>query len=134
MRANTIYGILDFLVAGLYSYLFIAVVPSRSSAFTALALGLCALLAAGGAGLISRKPWGRKLAVVASSVWMLACALLIVLLITSAAYLHGIYDGVGQAGAAIGLLVAALSIELVGLLPALQLAHIWRTRPGQELS
>lgn len=123
---SIVYGVLDLLVAGLYVYIFIALVPSRSTLFTAIAMGLCALLAAGGVGLISGASWGRKVAAAASASWLLACAVLILLLVSSAAYLHGIYNGVGQAGAAIGLLMAALAIELVGLLPALQLAHIWR--------
>ena len=50
----------------------------------------------------------------------------LLLLIASAAYLHGIYGGVGQAGAAIGILAAALTVELVGLLPVLQLGHLRR--------
>ncbi len=124
--ASIVYGVLDLLVAGLYVYIFIALVPSRSALYTTIAMALCALLAAGGVGLISGAAWGRKVAAVASGVWLLACAVLIVLLVSSAAYLHGIYNGVGQAGAAIGLLIAALSIEAVGLLPALQLAHLRR--------
>lgn len=125
-RTSIVYGVLDLLVAGLYVYIFIALVPSRSALFTTIAMGLCALLAAGGIGLISGAAWGRKVATVASVAWLLACAVLIVLLISSAAYLHGIYNGVGQAGAAIGLLLASLAFELVALLPALQLAHIRR--------
>ena len=125
-RTSIIYGVLDLLVAGLYVYIFIALVPSRSSLFTAIAMGLCALLAAGGVGLISGASWGRKVAAVAAGAWLLACAVLITLLLMSAAYLHGIYNGIGQAGAAIGMLMAALAFELVGLLPALQLAHLRR--------
>jgi hypothetical protein len=53
---------------------------------------------------------------------------LILLLVASAAYLHGIYDGIGQAGAALAILAALLSIEVVGLVPALQLVHLWRRR------
>lgn len=124
---SIVYGVLDLLVAGLYTYIFIAIVPSRSTLYTGIALGFCAFLAAGGIGLISGSSLGRKVATAASVAWLAVCALLIILLVSSAAYLHGIYNGVGQAGAAIGLLLAALSIELVGLLPALQLAHIRRT-------
>jgi len=123
---SIVYGVLDLLVAGLYVYIFVALVPSRSALFTSIVMGLCALLAAGGIGLISGASWGRKVAAVASVAWLMACAVLIVLLVSSAAYLHGIYDGVGQAGAAIGLLMACLAFELVALLPALQLAHIRR--------
>jgi hypothetical protein len=77
--------------------------------------------------------WGRRLAVISSVVMLLACLALITLLAASAAYLHGIYDGIGQAGVAISLLAILLSVELLGLLPALQLAHIRRlVRAGAE--
>jgi hypothetical protein len=99
--------------------------------FTAVVWILCLLMAAGGVGLLLGSGWGRRVAAVASLVWLAACGLLILLLLSSAAYLHGIYDGIGQAGAAIALLAAALSIELVGLLPALQLAHLRRLRRAE---
>jgi nitrate/nitrite transporter NarK len=53
---------------------------------------------------------------------------LILLLLASAAYMHGIYGGIGQAGSAISILAALLVIEVVGLVPALQLVHLWRRR------
>jgi hypothetical protein len=67
-----------------------------------------------------------KLARIACWVLIVACGLLLVGLISSAAYLHGIYDGVGQAGVALSAIVAALAIELVGLLPILQLLYLRR--------
>ena len=123
-----IYGVLDIMVAAAYIWLITAVIPNRSTGFAVLVWLLCGLMAAGGLGLILGTSWGRIVATVSSIVWLAACGLLILGLVTSAAYVQGIYDGVGQAAAAIGLLAAALSVELVGLLPALQLAHIRRTR------
>lgn len=125
---DILYGVLDLLVAGMYTYVFTSLVPSRAPAFTIVALALCALLAAGGLGMFAGGTRGRWVATLACLVMLAVCGLVIVLLVSSAAYLHGIYDGVGQAGAAIGLLLAFLAIELVGLLPGLQLAHLLRTR------
>lgn len=130
--SSRIYGALDVLVAVLYLAVFTWVVPSRSTVFTSLVWILCLLMAVGGVGLFLGSAWGRRVATVASVVWLVACGLLILLLVSSAAYLHGIYDGIGQAGAAIALLAAALSIELIGLLPALQLAHLWRLRRMEQ--
>lgn len=128
---SIIYAILDFTMAGLYIWLFSSLVPSRSGGFTAVVWLLSALLAAGGVGLLTGSSLGRKVAAAACIVMLVACFALILLLVSSAAYLHGIYDGIGQAGAAIALLAAALAVEVIGLLPALQLAHLWRLRRQQ---
>jgi hypothetical protein len=127
-KAAVAFGIADLVAASLYIYLFTAVVPSRSGTFTAVAVLISLLLAAGGVAMFFQPArWARRLAAISAGVLLAACIALILLLLSSAAYLHGIYDGIGQAGAAIGLLAAALAIEVVGLLPALQLAHLWRT-------
>jgi hypothetical protein len=127
-RACIVYGLLDLLMAALYLLLFLKLVPSRSPSFTAVAVGISGLLAAGGIGMFVRAPWGKKVAAAASVTMLIACLALITLLAFSAAYLHGIYDGIGQAGSAFALLAAFLAFEVVGLLPALQLAHLRRLR------
>lgn len=127
-RTALIYGALDLLSALGYALLFTVVIPSRSVAFTISALAVSAVCAAGGVGMLVRAPWGRRVAAGSALVMLGACGVLLLLLLSSAAYLHGIYDGVGQAAAAIALVTAALTIELVGLLPALQLAFLRRRR------
>jgi hypothetical protein len=128
--ASILYGVFDLIAAAFYMVLFTWFVPSRAWSFTALVWLLSALLAAGGVGMILDTRLGHRLAQVASVVMLAACLILILLLVSSAAYLHGIYDGVGQVGAAISLLAACLAVELVGLLPALQLAYLRRRRGG----
>ena len=124
-----VYAILDITLAGLYLFVFFHLAPSRSPAFNAVVVALCALLTAGGVGMLV-PGWGaaRKVSVAACLVMLSGCAVLITLLLFSAAYLHGIYNGIGQAGAAIGVLVAAIAIEAVGLIPGLQLAYVIRRR------
>ena len=112
----------------LYAFLVLRVVPSRSASFTVVALSASALCAAGGIGMIVQSRLGLVVAAVAAAFMVAATAALILLLLASAAYLHGIYDGIGQAGAALAILAALLAIEVVGLLPALQLVHLWRRR------
>jgi hypothetical protein len=125
---SIVFGVLDLLAALFYIVLFTWIVPSRSAGFTVLVWALSLLLGAGGIGLILGSRWGRRLAFIASVTFVVICVVLLLLLLSSVAYLHGIYDGVGQAGAAIGLLAAALTIEVVGLLPLLQLGHLRRLK------
>lgn len=129
-RASIVYGILDILFAAAYVGLFLWVIPSRSPLFSAIAVGLSVLMALGGLGMLSTNRWGRLVAMLSSLVMLAACLVLILLIVASMAYLHGIYDGIGQAGVAIGALAALLSIEVIGLLPALQLAHLRRSGRG----
>jgi hypothetical protein len=127
-RAHLIYGVVDLLLAGLYLVLFLRVVPARSMTITIVAVAVSAVLAAGGVGMLTFSPLGRRIAAISSVIMLVACAALIALLLLSVAYLHGIYDGIGEAGVAIGLLAAALAVEVVGLVPGLQLAYLRRRR------
>jgi hypothetical protein len=126
--ASTAFGVVDLALAGLYALLVLRVVPSRSSTFTLVALLASTLLAAGGIGMIVQSRLGLLVAAVAAACMVAATAALILLLLASAAYLHGIYDGIGQAGAALAIIAALLAIEVIGLVPALQLVHLWRRR------
>lgn len=122
------FGVVDLLLAGLYLYLFLFLIPSRSTAFTAVAVIFSGVMALGGLGMLRPKGWGRRVAIFSAALMFLTCLVLLGLLIASAAYLHGIYGGVGQAGVVLALIAAALTVQFVGLVPALQLAHLWRTR------
>ena len=126
--ASTAFGIVDLALAVLYAFLVLRVVPSRSPTFTTVALAASTLLAAGGVGMIVQRRLGLVVAAVAASSMVAATFALILLLVASAAYMHGIYDGIGQAGAAIAIAAALLAIEVVGLVPTLQLVHLWRRR------
>lgn len=130
---STIYGAINLLFAGLYFFLFLFLVPGRSGYGLGVALALGCPAAAAGVGLLKvARPWGLRVAVL-SSIWsLLACFILVLLLLSSAAYLHGIYGGVGQAGSALAVIIALLSFEVVGLLPALQLAHLRRLKQDVE--
>jgi len=124
-----VYGTLDLILAAIYIFLFLYLIPARGGygVLMACVLGIPAAAAAVGM-FASSSPWGRKLALL-SSIWLImACLLIIALLISSAAYLHGIYGGVGQAGSALAVIIALLTIEVVGLVPALQVALLWSRR------
>jgi len=123
-----VYGIVDLSLAALYLYLFLVLLPSRSGAFTASAVVFSGVVALGGVGMLIPRRWGRRVATISASLMLLTCLVLLGLLVASAAYLHGIYGGVGQAGVVLAFIAAALTVQFVGLAPALQLGYLWRTR------
>ncbi|HEY3355666.1 MAG TPA: hypothetical protein VGQ83_20610 [Polyangia bacterium] len=125
-RGLWIYGSLDLLFAALYAA-FALLGPGRNAAITACVLGLAALLAGSGVGLLAGGArWARRLAVATSVLLLAAAFLAIALLVVSAAYLRGVYGGFGAGAAVTCLVAAALIVELVGLLPIFQLRFLLR--------
>ena len=105
-----LYAGLDLALAALYAFLFFRLIPSRSLAFSLAAGGFVAITVLGGVGIAAGGKWGRRLGVASAWLRLAGCLLFIGLLVSSAAYLHGIYGAVGSLGAALSLVVAALSI------------------------
>jgi hypothetical protein len=119
-----LYGSLDLAFAALYAWMGFVVAPGRSTAFS-VALGLViAGLAIAGAGLIAEQKWARKLAIAVSIVQLAFAAILVLLMIASAAYLKGVYGSLGQGIAIVTILVAALIVEGFALLPIFQLRFL----------
>ncbi len=67
---------------------------------------------------------GWRVAIAAGSALLASTILLIVRLVASAAFLAGVYGAFGQAAAASVLVGVALVIELVALLPIVQLRYL----------
>jgi hypothetical protein len=127
-----IYAGFDALFAMLYLVVTLVVVPSRTLSGTLMATALIAGASAACAGML----WGRRrgywFAVVGCVFLLLAECLLLVLILWSAAFLSGVYGAFGQGAAALALVVALLSIQLVALLPAFQLKFLM-TRRGRAV-
>jgi hypothetical protein len=122
------YGTLDLIFAGVWAWLGFVVAPSRAVGFS-VALGLlCAVHAVAGVGLIARAGWGRRAGLLAAALGVVFAAVVILLLVASAAYLDGVYGALGKGMAVMGLLAAALVVELFGLLPLFQLRFHLRQR------
>ena len=119
-----IYGSLDLVFTVLYVVLATVVAPSRamSGQFLQWLLVLSGLAMAVGA--LSRTKWGWWVSAVGCSVLLLCEVVLLVLILLSASYLAGVYGSFGLAASSLALVVAALSIELVALLPAFQLKYL----------
>ncbi|MBW2379292.1 MAG: hypothetical protein JRG70_07020 [Deltaproteobacteria bacterium] len=125
------YGLLDLLsaavVGGLMRLLW------SGGWFWPVALGVWAgLLLASAVGLFSGTRAGRFAARLAAFYQLGFLAVLIVGLLSSAAYLWGLYGEVGIGVAVLLLIILALLIELVGLLPIFKLRSIgvFEREPG----
>jgi hypothetical protein len=127
------YGVLDLCAAAAYAYVGFVVAPSRQGGFM-LVLGLVvSLLAAAGVALVARGDRGRvprALGITASAVLLTFAIACIALLCASATFLFGVYGALGRGIGLLSLVVAALVVELCGLLPLFQLHHHLRRRPG----
>lgn len=126
-----IYGGLDLLLVGLLVYVITKLVPNRlpSAAFHMWTLPVGMLVMA--IGTFMRSQLGRKIALVAGSVVLLSVILMIARIIVSAAFLSGVYGAFGRAAAATALTGVALIVELVGILPIVQVKYLM-SRAGKR--
>ena len=118
------YGLLDLLFAALYVWLGYFIVPSRSPAFRIVLTSVVASLVVAGLALViggDESRAARKLGIFACVLLLLFALGGVVLLASSSAFLFGVYGAMGQGLAVGALLVAALWVELCGLLPLFQL-------------
>ncbi len=130
-----IYAGLDVLLAILLVVIITKFAPNRHGWAQALMWGLpvgVLVMAVGTAvGALTRKRALWILAVAGGAALLVVAVVVLALLLMSAAFLSGVYGSFGQA-AATGMLVAcALVIELVGVIPVLQLKYLM-TRAGRR--
>jgi len=118
-----IYAACDVLAVAIY--VSVARV-ARSSSGTFESLSVIAAVLAGAAGLATllRRPWSWWVAVLGCGLLIAFAVFLILSLIASAAFLRGVYGSLGRSAAAICLVMAALAVELYGLIPAFQLRYL----------
>jgi hypothetical protein len=126
-----IYAGLDLLFAAIYAVAIWKVIPNRLPSatvhlwtFPAAALVMCVGMVLGG-----QRGWW--IAVIGGSLALLSMVLLIVRIAVSAAFLAGVYGAFGKAAATFALVMVALVIELVALLPIVQVKYLM-TRAGRR--
>jgi hypothetical protein len=126
-----IYGGLDVLFAAVYAVAIWKVIPNRlpSAAIHLWTFPLATLAMA--AGTLLGTPKGWWIAVIGGSAVLLSTFLLIVRILISAAFLAGVYGAFGQAAATFALVMVALVIEIVALLPIVQVKYLM-TRAGRR--
>jgi hypothetical protein len=126
-----IYAACDLLFAVVYAVVFTRLVPAYRAGPMLFCWALVVVVAIMGVGMLVRGKWGWRLAVGACGTMLALELLLLVLMITAAAFLAGVYGSFGRGGAGMTVLIALLSFEVIALLPALQLKFLL-TRAGRR--
>lgn len=116
------------LVAALLATGIWAALPARWWPVDVFGTALAAVCLAGAAALLSRRPWGARVARVASWCLLVAGSATVTALALAVGHLWGMYGPVGSGGALLmGAVAALITPYLVGI-PALQLRWL-ATRP-----
>jgi hypothetical protein len=126
-----LYGGLDVAFAALYAFALWKVIPNRlpSASLHLWTFPLATLVMGAGTLLGGRRGWW--IAVVGGSAVLLSTVLLILRIVLSAAFLAGVYGAFGKAAATFALVMVALVVELVALLPIVQVKYLM-TRAGRR--
>lgn len=126
-----IYAALDLVFAAVYAVAIWKVIPNRLPSATAhlWTFPVASLVMAAGMLVGGRSGWWT--AVIGGSLALASTALLIVRIAISAAFLAGVYGAFGKAAATFALVMVALVIELVALLPIVQVKHLM-SRAGRR--
>ena len=126
-----IYGGLDVVFAVVYAVAIWKVIPNRlpSAAAHLWSIPIATLVLAVGTLLGGRQGWW--VAVIGGSAVLASTFLLIVRIAISAAFLAGVYGAFGKAAATFAMVMVALILEIVALLPIVQVKYLM-TRAGRR--
>ena len=126
-----IYAGLDFLFGAVYAYVVAKLIPNRLPSAAVHLWSLPVIANAMGLGTLGvllpaqrARTIAWRVAVVASSLQLLSAIILLLRIVVSAAFLAGVYGGFGQMAAMGGYIAAALVVELVLLLPVVQVKYL----------
>jgi hypothetical protein len=123
-RRRWIYAGLDLGFAALYAVALATVAASRHATDRALLWALPVLAASAGGGLIAGGRRGWRVAVGACAGLCAIAAWLLLAIAVDAAFLAGVYGPLGASVVSFALIAGLVIIELVALVPALQLAWL----------
>lgn len=126
-----IYAGFDVLLALLYATLITWIAPPYRVAPALFLWALVGVLLATGAGMAIGRRWGWRVAVGGCGILLALELVLLILILGSAAFLSGVYGSFGRGGAGLAIVAALVSIQMIALLPALQLKFLL-TRGGRR--
>lgn len=119
-----IYGGLDAVFAVVYAVVIVLVIPNRLPSAAIHLWTFPAAAAAMAIGMFMGHRRGWWLAVIAGSAMLVSVFVLIVRIAISAAFLAGVYGAFGQAAATFALIAVAIVVEVVALLPLVQVKYL----------
>ena len=126
-----IYGGLDAGFAAVYVIALATVVQSRNWQGRVMLASLPALAGCAAVGMFAGRGWGWRVASVACGGLLVVATWILLALCLDAAYLAGVYGAFGKSMAGVALVSGLIVIELVALVPALQLKWL-RSRAGRR--
>jgi len=126
-----IYGGLDIAFAVAYAVAIWKVIPNRLPSGALHLWTFPVATAVMGAGMLLGGRRGWWIAVIGGSAVLASTLVLILRIVISAAFLAGVYGGFGKAAATFALVMVALVVELVALLPIVQVKYLM-TRAGRR--
>jgi len=126
-----IYGGLDIAFAVTQAILIWKVIPNRlpSASVHLWTLPIATGLLGVGTLMGGRRGW--QIAMIGGSAALLSTIFLVLRIIVSAAFLSGVYGAFGKAAAMTAMISVALLVELVALLPIVQVKYLM-TRAGRR--
>jgi hypothetical protein len=126
-----IYGGLDVVFAVFYAIAIWKVIPNRlpSASVHLWTFPIITIVTAAGMLIGGRRGW--RLAVAGGSLALFSLFLLIVRIVISSAFLAGTYGAFGKAASTFALVMIALVVELVALLPIVQVKYLM-SRAGRR--
>ena len=127
-----IYAGLDLLFAAAYAVAIWKVIPNRLPSAAAHLWTFPAATLTMAVGMVLGGAAGWWTAVAAGSLALASLFVLIVRILISAAFLAGVYGAFGKAAATFALVMVALVVELVALLPIVQVKYLM-TRSGRRV-
>jgi hypothetical protein len=126
-----IYAGLDLLFAAVYAFAIWKVIPNRLPSAVVHLWTFPAASLAMAVGMLLGRPRGWWIAVASGSLALASLFVLIVRILISAAFLAGVYGAFGKASATFALVMVALVVELVALLPIVQVKYLM-TQAGRR--
>lgn len=126
-----IYGGLDLAFAVAYVVAIAKVIPNRLPSAQLHLWTLPLAMAALGTGTLLGTRRGWSIALAGGSLLLLSTFLIIVRILISAAFLAGVYGAFGKAAATFSLLSIAIVVEVVVLLPIVQVKYLM-SRAGRR--
>jgi len=126
-----IYTGLDVVFAAIYTVAIWKVIPNRLPSATLHLWTFPLAAVAMAVGMVLGGPRGWWIAVIGGSLALASLVLLILRIAISAAFLAGVYGAFGKAAATFALVMVALVVELVALLPIVQVKYLM-TRAGRR--